>query len=96
MDARGRPRDRTPSRPFGRAVKATLLGGWLALAFAVHVGAHAGLLVGLARRKPRWRALAAAVVPPLAPIWGWNEMPKRARAWAIAFAAYAVVIAGSQ
>jgi hypothetical protein len=77
-------------------VKATLLGGWLALALLAHLVAHAALVVGLARRRPRWRALAAVVVPPLAPIWGWNEMPKRAHAWAIAFAAYAVVIIGSQ
>jgi hypothetical protein len=77
-------------------VKATLLGLWLALALAAHVTAHVALLAGLARRRPRWRAVAAFVVPPLAPIWGWNEMPKRAHAWAIAFAAYAVVIVGSQ
>jgi hypothetical protein len=77
-------------------VKATILGGWLACALAVHVGAHVALLVGLARRRPWWRALAALVVPPLAPIWGWNEMPRRAHAWAIAFAAYAVVVVGSQ
>jgi hypothetical protein len=77
-------------------VKATLLGAWLAIALAAHVTAHLALLAGLARRRPRWRAIAAFVVPPLAPIWGWNEMPKRAHAWAIAFAAYAVVIVGSQ
>lgn len=77
-------------------MKATLLGGWLAIAVAVHLAAHLALIVGLARRRPRWKALAALVVPPLAPIWGWNEMPKRAHAWTIAFAAYAVVIVASQ
>jgi hypothetical protein len=77
-------------------VKATLLGVWLAVALAVHVTAHVALLVGLARRRPRWRVLVALVVPPLAPVWGWAQMPKRARAWAIAFAAYAVVIVASQ
>ena len=60
------------------------------------IGAHVALLVGLARRRPRWRVLAALVVPPLAPVWGWREMPARARTWAIACAAYAVVIALSQ
>ena len=30
------------------------------------------------------------------PIWGWREMPRRAHAWAIAFAAYAVVAVASQ
>ena len=30
-------------------------------------------------------------VAPLAPLWGWKDMPKRARAWAIAFGAYALL-----
>ncbi|MGO8993903.1 MAG: hypothetical protein ACLQVI_11280 [Polyangiaceae bacterium] len=77
-------------------MKAALLGCWLACAFAVLLAAHVALLVGLAQRPPRWRALVALVVPPLAPVWGWNEMPRRAHAWAIAFAAYAVVIVASQ
>ena len=77
-------------------MKATLLGGWLACALAVQIAAHVALLVGLARRKPRWRAVAALLVPPLAPVWGWKEMPRRAHAWAIALAAYAVVIVASQ
>jgi hypothetical protein len=74
-------------------MKATLLGAWLAFAFAAFVAAHLALLVGLARRQPRWRALAALAVPPLAPWWGWTEMPRRAQAWAVALAAYAVVVA---
>jgi hypothetical protein len=77
-------------------LKATLLGLWLAVALAVHLGAHVGLLFGLAQRRPRWRALAALVVPPLAPMWGWNAMPRRARAWLIAFGAYAVVIVAAR
>jgi hypothetical protein len=77
-------------------VKATLLGAWLACALAAHVAAHLALVVGLARRRSRWRALIAFAVPPLAPVWGWKDMPKRARAWAIAFGAYAVVIVASQ
>ena len=77
-------------------MKATLLGAWLAIAFAAHVAAHVALLAGLARRRPRWRAVAALFVPPLAPIWGWTEMPRRAHVWALAFAAYAVVVVGSQ
>jgi hypothetical protein len=77
-------------------VKATLLGGWLAVALAVHVVAYAALLVGLARRQPRWRALVALAVPPMAPIWGWSAMPRRARAWIIGLAAYAVAVAASR
>jgi hypothetical protein len=52
-----------------------------------------GLLFGLARKPPRWRGLAAFVVPPLAPIWGWRTMPARSRTWLIALGAYAIVIA---
>ena len=71
---------------------ATLLGLWLAIALLTHVAAHAALLVGLARRRPSWRVVAAFVVPPLAPMWGWNEMPTRARAWLVALGAYVIVI----
>jgi hypothetical protein len=77
-------------------VKSTLIGGWLAIALAVHLGAHVALLVGLARRRPRWKAVAALAVPPLAPIWGWEKMPRRAQTWVLAFAAYAVVIAAAR
>ena len=77
-------------------MKSALLGAWLLAALTVHVASHAALVVGLARRRPRWRALAAAVIPPLAPIWGWKEMPKRAQAWAIGLAAYAAVVVFSQ
>jgi hypothetical protein len=74
-------------------VRAELVGAWLACSAGVMLVAHVALLVGLARRKPWWRAVAALVVPPLAPMWGWTEMPRRAQAWAAAGAAYAVVVA---
>ncbi len=77
-------------------MKATIFGALLAIALAVQLIAHVALVAGLARRRPWWRAIAALALPPLAPIWGWREMPKRAHAWAIAFAAYALVIVGSQ
>lgn len=76
-------------------MRSTVLGAWLALALLGLIGVHIALVAGLARRRPWWRALAALAVPPLAPIWGWSEMPRRARAWAITFAAYAVVIVAS-
>lgn len=37
--------------------------------FAGLVTAHLAILVGLVRRKPRWHALVALLVPPLAPYW---------------------------
>jgi hypothetical protein len=77
-------------------VRAQLVGAWLTVALVAQVGAHVALVIGLARRKPRWRALAAVALPPLAPIWGWSEMPRSARVWALAFAAYAIAIAASQ
>ena len=45
----------------------------LAVAFGVLVTAHVALLFTLAFRTPRWRALVALLVPPLAPYWGWQE-----------------------
>ncbi len=73
-------------------MKETLLGAWLALALVAQIGAHVAIVAGLAQRHPRWRALAALLIPPLAPLWGWNKMPRRARLWALAFAAYAVAM----
>jgi hypothetical protein len=67
------------------------------LAFAALVTAHAALVASLAGRAPRWRALAALVVAPLAPYWGWREgMRWRARLWVGAALAYGVarVLAG--
>lgn len=77
-------------------MKASLLGAWLALAFTALIVAHVSLLAGLAQRHPRWRALAAVGVPPLAPIWGWKRMPRRAHAWTYAFAAYAIAVIASR
>lgn len=66
---------------------------WLTLAvvvtFATLVTAHVMLLAGLALRQPRWRALAAALAPPLAPVWGVRSgMAGRAGAWIASALAY--------
>ena len=75
-------------------MRETLLGGWLAVTLVAQLGAHVALLAGLARREPRWRALVALVVPPLAPVWGWSEgMRRRAYAWGVSLAAYALGVA---
>jgi hypothetical protein len=46
-----------------------ILVGGLVLAFATLVTVHVAIVLGLAWRDPRWRALAAFIVPPLAPYW---------------------------
>lgn len=63
----------------------------LVASFAALVTADVTLVVGLASREPRWRAVAAAIVPPLAPLWGIRGgMPGRAALWVASAAAYAV------
>jgi hypothetical protein len=49
----------------------------LAGSFGVLVCAHVALLAGLARRPPRRRALAALLVPPLAPYFGFSDGRRR-------------------
>ena len=50
-------------------MKDALLVGGLVLAFATLVTVHVAIVLGLAWQHPRWRALAALFVPPLAPYW---------------------------
>jgi hypothetical protein len=74
-----------------------LVAGALVLAFALAVTTHVTLVFGLATREPRWRALVALVVPPLAPYWGWNGLRRRSVAWVLAVVAYGVLrILGSR
>jgi hypothetical protein len=68
-----------------------IVAGLLVLAFAVVVTSHVALVVGLAGRPPRWRALVALVVPPLAPYWGWNGLRRRSVLWVVGAAAYLVL-----
>lgn len=63
--------------------------GGVVLSFAVLVVAHLALVVGLAARRPRWRALAALVIIPLAPYWGRAErMHARVVVWIASALAY--------
>ena len=74
----------------GAPVDVVLLSA-LVLAFAVLVTAHVALLVGLLLRRPRWRAAAALVVPPLAPFWGLEaRMRLRSYLWLGALVVYVV------
>jgi hypothetical protein len=60
---------------------AVVLAGLL-LAFATLVTVHVAIVFGLAFKQPRWRALAALVVPPLAPYWALTGgMRVRAGIW---------------
>ncbi len=68
-----------------------LVAGALVLAFAVLVTAHVALVVGLAGRAPRWRALVALAVPPLAPYWGWSSFRRRSVLWVASAVAYGVL-----
>jgi len=64
----------------------------LVLSFATLVTAHVTLVLGLAGHPPRWRALAALVVLPLAPWWGRSErMNARVAAWAVGAVGYVVL-----
>lgn len=65
----------------------------LVLAFAAMVATHVSIAFGLAKRTPRWRAIAAFAVPPLAPYWAWRErMMLRARLWVGALVVYVVAL----
>ncbi|HET9930550.1 MAG TPA: hypothetical protein VFQ35_07680 [Polyangiaceae bacterium] len=44
----------------------------LSAALGALVTAHVVLVAGLATQPPRWRALAAFFLPPLAPYWGFE------------------------
>ena len=60
-------------------------------AFALLFTAHVTLVVGLAARPPRWRALVALIAAPLAPWWGLRlGLRGRAAAWLVGALAYAV------
>jgi hypothetical protein len=64
----------------------------LVLAFASWVTAHVALVAGLAVRRPRWRAVAALAIVPLAPWWGRTEgMHRRTVAWVVGALAYALL-----
>jgi hypothetical protein len=68
---------------------ASLLVATTATALVLWIGLHGALLVLLARAKPRWRALVALIVPPLAPYWAWSDGARRpVYAWAGALAGY--------
>lgn len=66
--------------------------GVLVVAFATLVTAHVTLVAALAARPPRWRAAAALLIAPLAPVWGWRESRARSVAWIASAVIYAVAL----
>ncbi len=63
------------------------------LASATWVTVHVALSWALSSRGPRWRGLAALVVPPLAPYWGREaELTSLTRAWLASLLTYGVAL----
>jgi hypothetical protein len=75
-------------------VKDKVVVATLILAFATWVTVHVALAARLARiREARWRGLAALVVPPLAPIYGFREGWRRSSTlWLVAVTVYVVAL----
>jgi hypothetical protein len=72
------------------SVDAALL-ALISVAVGLHLVAHVTLVIGLLRRKPRWRGIVAFFVPPLAPYWGFEaRLRKRVTLWVASLAVYLV------
>ena len=73
-------------------MKDALFFGAVVVTFALAVTFHVVLVVGLARRS-MMRGVAAFVVPPLAPYWGFAAgMKARSTGWIASVVLYAVAI----
>ena len=67
-----------------------------ALCFGLLATVHVGLALSLARDVPRWRALVALVVPPLAPYFAFVANRRRLMVtWVVALVAYGVTLAAA-
>jgi hypothetical protein len=74
-------------------MKDALLVGGLDLAFATLITVHVAIAFGLSRKSPRWRALVAFFVPPLAPYWALRlGMVARGAIWLAAVVAYTTLL----
>lgn len=65
--------------------------GMLVLGFATFVTTHLTLVIVLFFfARPRWRGLAALLVPPLGPLWAWQGgHKKKVILWLAAVTVYA-------
>ena len=58
---------------------------------ALLITAQISIVAALAVRPPRWRALVAIVIPPLAPFWALREKLRgRAATWIVSALIYAI------
>jgi hypothetical protein len=74
-------------------VKDTILVALVVIGFAFVITMHVAIAFGLARRKPRWRALVAFALVVPAPYWAWREhMRTRAGLWVLGVAVYLVAL----
>ena len=65
----------------------------LELAFATLFTMHVAIVFGLAQKEPRWRAVAAFFVPPLAPYWAFcHGMKVRGGFWVGSVVLYAALL----
>jgi hypothetical protein len=61
----------------------------MVVSFAMLLTSHVAIVIGLARRSPRYRALVAVVVPPVGAFWAFRQkLYVRAIAWPVALALY--------
>jgi hypothetical protein len=62
--------------------------------FGLFVTAHFALVFTLSERPPRFRAVVAFLVPPLAPYWGFREgLRAWSSVWLLSLASYAAALA---
>jgi hypothetical protein len=65
-----------------------------AIALIAMLASHVALLLLLAMRPPRTRALVALAVPPLVPYWGWQlGLRWLTWVWGAALFLYALTVA---
>ncbi len=66
--------------------------GLMVVSFATLLTAHVAIVIGLAGKTPRVRALIAVVLPPLGAVWAIREKQRlRGGAWLLAAVVYALV-----
>lgn len=70
-------------------MKDIVLVALVVVSFAWVMTAHAAIFFGLVRKQPRWRAIVAFLVAPLAPVFAWREkMRVRAGLWTFGVVLY--------
>jgi hypothetical protein len=61
--------------------------------FAWWMTMHVFVALGLASRRPRWRAVVGFLLVPLGPYWAWREhMRRRVWLWGAGLCVYAIAL----